>query len=220
MTASSLRAIIQGLHNAQVRYLVVGPLAVAAHGCMPQTENIELSLVSGAECTARVLNCLERMGYRHHVPMTVADCADDARRARMEGAEFAKVLRLRSVRHGEIDVNVVLDDRLDFAEMYGRSERLELAPGLEIPVCAYGDLMRLKRQSGRANDCVDLEQLAKVRRERPDYDPWYEATFEGNELWQLWRWADLPFSEKIRSLEESRRLGRILQKARRSANEG
>jgi hypothetical protein len=209
-----MRAIIQGLNDAKVRYLVVGPLAVVAHGCMPQTENIELSLVPDAGNTGRMMSCLAGMGYRRHVPMTAVEIAEEARRERMEGEEFAKVLRFRSKRREEIDVCVVLDERLDFEEMYARSESLALAAGVEIPMCAYGDFVRLKRQSGRANDFVDLEQLEKARRERLAYDPWYEATFEGNELWQLWRWADLPLGEKIRSLEESWKVGRIFQETR------
>ena len=159
MMEASLRAIIQGLNDAKVRYLVVGPLAVAAHGCMPQIENIELSLVPGGGNTGRMISCLEGMGYRRHVPRTAVEIAEEARRERMEGEEFAKVLRFRSKRRVEIGVCVVLDERLDFEEMYARSESLALAAGLEIPVCAYGDLVRLKRYSGRSNDFVDLEQL-------------------------------------------------------------
>ena len=153
MIAKSLRAVVAALDEAKVRYFVVGPLAVAAHGCMPFTDNLDLRLV-------------------------------------MEGAA-------------------------DFEAMYKRVEWFALEAGVVVPVCGYGDLVRLKRRSGRSDYLVDLDSLEKVRRPRPAYDPWYECTFEGNELWKLWRWADLSFGEKIRSLEESWKVSRMFLEARR-----
>jgi len=181
MTAADFELIVRALNEDARRYLVAGPLAVVAHGCMPLTDKFKLCLVVDARDEERVWRCLARIGHR---------------------------------RGGDNAVNVESLERVEFEEMYVRMELFELAAGIEIPACAYRDLVRLKRQSGRPKDLADLDQLEKARRVRPPYDPWYECTFEGNELWSLWHWADLSLPDKIRSLEESQRLGQMFRQAR------
>ena len=102
-----LRRIVQSLNDANVRYLVVGPFAVVAHGCMPLTANLELCLLLGAGGEERVRRCLGEIGHQ---------------------------------KQGEFDLKVVFREGLDFEEMYARAERFELAAGVEMAVCGYGDI--------------------------------------------------------------------------------
>ncbi len=46
-------------------------------------------------------------------------------------------------------------------------------------------------------------------------DPWAECTFEGAELAELRRAAQIPFADKIAWLEEAQRISLIFQEARR-----
>jgi hypothetical protein len=179
MNAARFETTVRVLDKNEVRYVLVGPLAVVAHGCMPATDKVGVALLVAVGGGERTRRCLAVVG---------------------------------GGRKGEVVVSV--EERQDFDELYARKERFELAAGVVVSVCGYGDLVRLKRLSGGLGDLADLDQLEKVRRVRPAYDPWYECTFEGNELWGLWRWADLTLAEKIRSLEESRKVGRMFQEAR------
>src|SRR5207248_8048019 len=119
------------LNHASMRDLIVGPLAVVAHGCMPLTDNFKLRLVVDARDEERAWRCLDGIGHR---------------------------------RGGEDAPNVESIAQLAFEEMYVRMELFELAVGIEIPVCAYRDLVRLKRQSECLADLADLDYLEKVRR--------------------------------------------------------
>jgi hypothetical protein len=50
--------------------------------------------------------------------------------------------------------------------------------------------------------------------EMPAEYPWASATFEGNELEQLRRWAKIPFEKKLEWLEEAYKISKALQDSR------
>ena len=53
MERRSVEAIVEGLNRAQVRYLIVGGLAVVAHGFVRFTADIDLVLDPDPAATAR-----------------------------------------------------------------------------------------------------------------------------------------------------------------------
>src|SRR5262245_57124884 len=80
MKLSSLEAIASALRDANVRYLIVGGLAVAAHGHGRATFDIDLVVQLQPENVKRAVSALEAEGYRPTVPVAAADFANAERR--------------------------------------------------------------------------------------------------------------------------------------------
>jgi predicted nucleotidyltransferase len=165
MTKASLSEIIQSLNVAGVRYLVVGGIAVNAHGYYRSTVDVDLLIQLERANVVKALNTLIRIGYRTTIPVTVEDFADPAVRYSWITEKQMKVLKLVSDAHRETDIDVFVSDPLGFDDAYARAHFYPLTEGVEVPVCGYDDLVKLKLLASRPQDLADLDQLRIARGE-------------------------------------------------------
>jgi hypothetical protein len=165
MTKRSLELIIGGLNNAQVRYMVVGGIAVVAHGYVRSTQDVDLMIQLEAPNLLTGLRVLERLGYRPTIPIRWEDFADATLRQSWIEQKQMKVLKLFSDAHRETSIDIFVYDPLGFDDAYSRRELFPLADDVAAPVCGYGDLIKLKLLAGRPRDIDDLDRLRKARGE-------------------------------------------------------
>jgi hypothetical protein len=76
MKSDSVRAILRALHAAQSRFLIVGGLAVVAHGYLRFTADIDLVIALDPGNARRSLNALASLGYYPRMPVPMADFAN------------------------------------------------------------------------------------------------------------------------------------------------
>ena len=76
MEVRSIEAIIRALNGARVQYLIVGGLAVVAHGYERLTKNVDLVIGLERENIIRGLRVLMKTGYRMSIPVTPEEFAD------------------------------------------------------------------------------------------------------------------------------------------------
>jgi predicted nucleotidyltransferase len=165
MKAASFETIVRTLQEAKVRYLVVGGIAVIAHGYVRLTVDVDLLIELEPSNVVAALRALERLGYEPTIPVTAEQFADAALRARWIREKPMEVLKLYSQAHRETTIDVFVSDPLGFEEAYARVVWEKLADGLNVPVCSYPDLVRLKLLASRPQDLLDVQQLKKVRGE-------------------------------------------------------
>jgi hypothetical protein len=82
MELKSTELIVETLNAAKVQYLVVGGLAVNAHGYVRMTMDIDLVIGLRSENIIKALRSLSDIGYRTSVPITPEQFADPANRTR------------------------------------------------------------------------------------------------------------------------------------------
>ncbi len=71
MEVRSIEAIVRALNDAQVRYLIVGGLAVNAHGYERLTKDVDLVIGLEPENIIKGLQVLQAIGY--HMIIAVGD---------------------------------------------------------------------------------------------------------------------------------------------------
>lgn len=159
MKAASIKAVFRCLHEADVRYIVVGGLAVIEHGHLRQTKAIDLVIELEPENIRRGLRALQTLGYFPRVPVQPEQFADPAQRESWIHDKHMLVLNLFSDAHLETPIDVFVRHPFEFAEEFERS-LLEHVEG-EIPVrfVSLPTLLRLKEEAGRPHDLIDIEQL-------------------------------------------------------------
>ena len=80
MKLNSFEAIARVLNQASVRYLVVGGLAVNAHGYLRFTKDVDLVVQLIPDNVTRALDALATLGYRPLAPVTANQFSDRATR--------------------------------------------------------------------------------------------------------------------------------------------
>jgi hypothetical protein len=168
MTSSSVQTIIKALNEAGVRYLVVGGLAVVAHGHVRFTADVDLVLDFDEDNLRRAMEVFAGLGFRPRAPVPLRHFADAEIRYGWIRDKGLTVLSLYSDDHPLTEVDLFVTDPLGFDRAYARRATLAVAPDVEAAFVAVDDLIRLKRSAGRPQDLVDAEALEQLCRERND----------------------------------------------------
>ena len=159
MTRRSVEAVIQALNNSDVRYLVVGGLAVVAHGVVRFTADIDLVLDPDSESLQRAIAALSTLGYRPRAPVDFDDLADPVKRADWVTQKNMTVFSLFSDLHAATEVDLFVEPPFDFDTAYGDALSVEIADGQFATIVDRPRLIAMKRKVGRPEDLLDIERL-------------------------------------------------------------
>ena len=154
--------VLKALNDANVRFLVVGGVAVVLHGHLRTTADLDLVVELDSENLKRALDALETEGFRPRAPVALRAFADpNTRRSWIE----SKNLQVFSLWHPELpgfEVDLFVEEPFDFGEAWQRRIEVQLAETI-APVVGLEDLLTLKRTAGRALDLEDAAMLEALR---------------------------------------------------------
>lgn len=163
MEVRSIEAIISALNSAEVRYLIVGGLAVNAHGFVRLTRDVDIVLALDPGNAARGLNALLATGYRMSIPASAEDFANAEIREDWRRTKDMIVLKLWSDEHRRTPVDIFVYEPFEFARELTVATSMEVCPGLRAPVVSLPTLLQMKRDAGRPHDLIDIEELQRMR---------------------------------------------------------
>jgi hypothetical protein len=167
MKLASLEAIMRVLNEAQARYLIVGGLAVAAHGYGRVTFDLDLVIQLQPDNVQRAMYALESLGYRPIAPVPAQDFAEPATRATWIRDKGMVVFQLHSDRHLETRIDLFVAEPFNFDYEYDHALVGEILPGLHARFVRIETLIRMKEATGREKDREDVRQLRSLL-ENPD----------------------------------------------------
>jgi hypothetical protein len=164
MELRSIEAIVRALNGANVKYLIVGGLAVNAHGYMRLTRDIDLVVGLERENVIGALKALLDLNYRMSIPTTPEQFADASNREMWRREKNMTVLRLWSDSHGRTPIDVFVYEPFDFGKEYAAANWEEVAPELQAPIIRYETLIEMKRSAARPQDLADVAELEEVQK--------------------------------------------------------
>jgi hypothetical protein len=165
MTTGNIQAIFSALNQSGVPYLILGGLAVVAHGFVRFTAGVDLILSLEPENLTRAVACLKTLGYRPRAPVAFDEFIDPQARQQWARDKGMIVFSLFSDAQPGTEVNLFIDAPLNFSDAYARAVRLEVAPGVVATFCGLDDLIGLKSISGRPLDATDIDKLRRLRKQ-------------------------------------------------------
>ena len=168
MKLESVSAIVQALNEARVRYLVVGGLAVVAHGYLRFTNDVDMVIQLKPENVLRAFKALEGIGFRPAVPVTAQQFADPGTRDRWIREKGMRVLQFWSDEHRETSVDVFVLEPFDFDGEYESALRKQLLDRFEVRVVDIPTLIAMKEEAGRPEDMVDIKYLRMRMEDREE----------------------------------------------------
>ena len=163
MEVRSVEAIVRALNEAQVQYLIVGGLAVNAHGFVRLTRDVDIVLALDPANAALGLNTLLAIGYQMAIPAKPEEFADPGIREEWRRSKQMIVLKLWSDEHRRTPVDIFVYEPFEFAAESKVAGMLEVCPGLTAPVVSLPTLLEMKRSAGRPQDLIDIEELQRMR---------------------------------------------------------
>ena len=162
MKIKSLEDIFRALQEANARYLVVGGLAVIAHGYVRLTKDLDLVLDLSADALPRALTALQSLGYRPMIPVPLLDFADAELRHDWTENRNMKVFNLVSDRYYDVVIDIFPKEPFSFEAEFARSVWKDVAPGIQARVVAVPALITLKVEANRPRDLDDIDKLRKL----------------------------------------------------------
>jgi len=163
MEVRSVEAIVKALNEAKVQYLIVGGLAVNAHGFVRLTRDLDLVISLEKKNVLCALQAFLDLGYRLAIPARPEDFADEATRERWRVERNMIVLKLWSDAHERTPVDIFVYEPFDFASEAKRAEALEIYPGVSAKVVTLKTLLDMKRAAGRPQDLIDISELERLQ---------------------------------------------------------
>lgn len=151
-------AILRCLAEHAVDYLLIGGLAVQAHGHVRTTQDADVLPAPGRANLDRLAAALAELNARPVGGATLPRGALDG-----EAIENADVLGL-DTDAGGVDIHLSPPGGASFAAMRQRALELDIA-GTHVAVAGRDDLIAMKRASGRPLDRGDV--IALTAPERP-----------------------------------------------------
>lgn len=170
MERRSIEAIIGTLNGAGTRYLVVGGLAVVAHGFVRFTADIDLVLDPEPAAMRRAIEGLQGLGYRPRAPVPFEQFSDPERRGAWAREKQLMVFSVFSDRHPATEIDLFVEVPFEFDRAYAEAERFEVGPGVEATFVSLPDLIAMKRRAGRPQDLQDVAELEREPRVRGSGD--------------------------------------------------
>ena len=153
MTGPALDELLRRLVASQVRFVLVGGLAVNAWGVVRGTKDVDIVSDPDPENLRRLAEvAAELQGHVHQAEMLVSSVPGIAALL-LEGGRV-----LIDTPIGSIDVVQGLPGVPAYDHLCANAVAVEVL-GAEVAVCSLDDLRAMKRAAGRTRDLADLEDL-------------------------------------------------------------
>lgn len=165
MQYDSVKTIINRLNAAGVRYLVVGGLAVAAHGYLRFTADLDLMIGFDTANVGAAIDVFRSLSYQPRAPVPIEDFAVQARRELWARTKNMIVFSLFSHRYPGTEIDLFIEEPLDFETADRNAIRMPITEGVIAPICSLSDLIKLKKIAGRPQDLLDIEKLRLIHGE-------------------------------------------------------
>ncbi len=159
MEKQSVETILRRFNESGVRYLVVGGMAVVAHGYVRFTADLDLMLDLEESNARQAIEILKDEGYAPRIPVPIEMFADREMRESWVRDKNMLAYGLDSEKHRMTHVDLFAHNVLDFEGTYQQAARIELFPGVPVVVISLDGLIYLKELAGRAQDILDIEKL-------------------------------------------------------------
>ncbi|RJQ32136.1 MAG: hypothetical protein C4562_03655 [Actinobacteria bacterium] len=154
--------IIEKLHEKDIKYLVVGGIAVNLYGYIRATADLDILILLDHINTAKFVEITKELGYKPRVPVNIDDFSNASKRESWIKEKNMKVFSVYNPNNTMEHIDVLIENYIDFDKAFERREVIKL-DNTEINLINIDDLIKLKKVSGRDRDMIDIKALTKIK---------------------------------------------------------
>lgn len=163
MNATPL-ALLARLADAAVDFVVIGGIAVVAHGHIRTTRDLDITYATDRANLDALGRALVDLDARLRGVTEVVPFVPDGRTLRA-----AEILTLETT-EGALDLLATPPGAPAYSELKQRAEVIDV-DGRSVAIASLDDLLAMKRKAGRPRDLEDIEALEELRRLRAEDGP-------------------------------------------------
>jgi hypothetical protein len=157
-----LAEVFRELQEANVRYALVGGLAVTLHGHLRSTADIDIVLTLDEVNLAKFVSHFKSRGWRPVLPLPFDALLDSAKRADWIANRNLKVFAIHHPSKVAMTLDVLLVTPIPAAQIVERAVTLPML-GENVWVASIDDLITMKNAVGRPVDLSDVAALTKLK---------------------------------------------------------
>jgi hypothetical protein len=157
--------LLKTLEDFQIRYAVVGGVAVVLHGFVRATMDLDLIVSLEPDNVRKFLKLVEELGYRPKIPVRLEEFADPMKRKEWIETKGMRVFSLHHSKRVQELVDVFTSEPIPFEQLYARSRQVPVQ-GIPIRVASAEDLKTLKMAAGRPQDVEDIAALNELEQRK------------------------------------------------------
>ena len=145
-----------------VRYLVVGGMAVNLYGYVRLTVDLDIMADLSEKNLSKVIEIMEKFGYTPRVPVNPHEFLSNEKRDEWIKKKGAVVFTFIDLNEPFKHIDIFLSNPIDFEEAYSRREMITIG-AIKVSIISIDDLIELKSLSGRQRDVEDIDHLERIR---------------------------------------------------------
>lgn len=154
--------LVRALDRENVRYVLVGGLALNIHGVERATMDVDLMLAMDGENLQAFLQAAQAMQLSPVQPVALKDFADPAIRQDWFEHRHMLAFALRPPDASAPTLDILIRPPVDFAAVWSRRVEKDLGD-LCINVAHVDDLIAMKTGTGRQTDAADIAALERLK---------------------------------------------------------
>jgi len=151
--------ILKALEKEKIDYAVIGGVAVVLYGYVRFTKDIDLIIDFSEDNVRRFIKVLAALNFRPGIPIDPLDMAKKEKREEWIKEKNVKVITFYNPESQLLQIDVLITK--DLSSM--RKVRKKINE-FEISIVDYNDLLKMKKETARPTDLIDIQKLQELRK--------------------------------------------------------
>ena len=159
----SYKKIFETLNKKNVKYLIVGGLAVNLYGVPRLTYDLDIIVENNPKNYERLIEALKQLNFFPKLPVKLEELMDKEKRKKwvVDKNLIAFCVLNKDKPYEELDI--ILSHNIDFNEEYRRKTDFDIE-NIIFQVISIDGLIKMKLYSKRKQDIQDVEILKKIKK--------------------------------------------------------
>jgi len=155
--------VLEKLNYNEVKYLIVGGLAVNLHGVPRFTKDLDIIIEMTPQNIKRFIEVIKELRYIPKVPVKLEQFISPGNRKKWQKEKHMKAFNLICLDKPYEEIDIVINTPIKFKTVYQKREEIKTGK-LLLPLINIDNLIEMKKFSGRKQDLADIESLQKVKK--------------------------------------------------------
>lgn len=154
--------ILLAFQKYRVKYILVGGIAVNLLGSLRNTADMDILLEMSDDNLKKAVTILKKNGYGVKQPVEPLGIADKKTRECWIKEKHMKAFNFYK-ENGLKEVDIIIDTPVSYED--AKKDILWIKGGdIKIPVISIDNLIKMKKNTGRSIDKLDIEELKKIKK--------------------------------------------------------
>ena len=154
--------ILIDLTNHNVKFLLVGGMAVNLHGFDRTTGDLDVLLYMKDENLKKFMKVVKKWKLAPSAPININDFLDKDKRNIWINEKNMNAFSLINPNRSYERLDVVIESPIDFNEAFSHGKKIVL-DNIKITICSIEDLIKMKKHANREIDKLDIKALKKIQ---------------------------------------------------------